>query len=261
MPVDSKIIAGAGLTNARVKSRWPARLDFLQSATGLILVLFMLFHMMFVSSILISKDFFWMVCRMFEGTFIFGKPYPWLVSMVVAGVIFLLVLHALIAMRKFPQSYQQHRDYRAHMNTMHHSDTTLWIWQVYTGFALFFLAAPHLYIMLTQPEMIGPYESADRVWSDMLWPLYIVLLLAVELHGGIGLYRLFIKWGWFEGKDAAATRKKLSKIKWIMTAFLLVLGFASLGAYIKIGIEHAPNYGERYEAPARYQHLINGEGK
>jgi fumarate reductase subunit C len=31
-----------------------------------------------------------------------------------------------------------------------------------------------------------------------------------------------------------------------LTAFFLVLGVATLAAYMKIGIEHAPNYGEHY---------------
>jgi len=79
-----------------------------------------------------------------------------------------------------------------------------------------------------------------------MWPLYILLLLAVELHGSIGLYRLSVKWGWFDGKDAKATRKKLKKAKWIITTFFLVLGFATLAAYIKIGIAHKANYGEKY---------------
>ena len=49
--------------------------------------------------------------------------------------------------------------FRDHMKMMRHEDTTLWCWQVVTGFALFFLAAPHLYVMLTQPGAIGPFES------------------------------------------------------------------------------------------------------
>ena len=57
--------------------------------------------------------------------------------------------------------------------------------------------------------MIGPFESADRVWSYRWWPLYILLLLAVEIHGGVGLYRLAVKWGVLAGPDAAATRKRL----------------------------------------------------
>ncbi|MGE5769626.1 MAG: succinate dehydrogenase/fumarate reductase cytochrome b subunit, partial [Betaproteobacteria bacterium] len=39
----------------RRKSRWPARLDLLQSASGLFLALFLMAHMFFVSSILISQ--------------------------------------------------------------------------------------------------------------------------------------------------------------------------------------------------------------
>jgi fumarate reductase subunit C len=125
---------------------------------------------------------------------------------------------------------------------------------VFTGFALFFLASVHLYIMLTRSDRIGPFESADRVWSEHLWPLYILLLLAVELHGGIGLYRLAVKWGWFTGNDANATRHRLKMLKWAITVFFLVLGFATLAAYIKIGIEHQGHYGERY-VPSRLQAL------
>jgi fumarate reductase subunit C len=99
---------------------------------------------------------------------------------------------------------------------------------------------------LTRPERIGPFESADRVWSDHFWPLYLVLLFAVELHGGIGLYRLAVKWGWFAGPDPNATRRRLKTLKWALTVFFLVLGLATLAAYIKIGIEHRDHYGERY---------------
>jgi fumarate reductase subunit C len=77
-------------------------------------------------------------------------------------------------------------------------------------------------------------------------------LLAVELHGGIGLYRLAVKWGWLTGNDANATRHRLKMLKWAITVFFLVLGFATLAAYIKIGIEHQGHYGERY-VPSRLQ--------
>jgi fumarate reductase subunit C len=106
--------------------------------------------------------------------------------------------------------------------------------------------------MLSHPDRIGPFESSDRVWSDHFWPLYIVLLLAVELHGGIGLYRLAVKWGWFSGPDPAATRHRLKLVKWAITVFFLVLGFATLAAYVKIGIAHKDRYGEPY-VPAHSQ--------
>ena len=34
-----------------------------------------------------------------------------------------------------------------------------------------------------------------------------------------------------------------------MTVFFLVLGLATLLAYIKIGIDHAPYYGQHYSRP------------
>jgi fumarate reductase subunit C len=228
------------------RSRWPARLDLLQSGSGLVLALFMWGHMFFVSSILLGKDAMWTVARFFEGTFFFGRPLSWLVSLVVATILTLLMLHALLAMRKFPINFRQLREFRAHAGTLKHEDTTLWWWQAVTGFALFFMASMHLYVMLSRPDRIGPFESADRVWSDHYWPLYLVLLFAVELHGGIGLYRLAMKWDWFAGPDPNATRHKLKTLKWVLTVFFLVLGLATLAAYVKIGIEHAPNAGERY---------------
>jgi len=243
-PID--LVAGAGLGDATRKSRLPARLDLLQSLSGLFLALFMWLHMVFVSSILLGKDAMYTVARMFEGQYIFGKPYPGLVSLVVAVVFFIFIAHAGLALRKFPINYRQYKLFRGHMKMMQHEDTSLWFVQVYTGFAMFFLGSVHLYIMLTNPDQIGPYASADRVWSGLMWPLYILLLLAVEFHGGIGLYRLAVKWGWLEGKNPSETRKKLKKAKWGLTIFFLTLGFLSLAAYIKIGIEHSDQVGERY---------------
>ncbi|MBK7742652.1 MAG: fumarate reductase cytochrome b subunit [Betaproteobacteria bacterium] len=246
MNTSTEVIAGVGLADQARKSLWPARLDWLQSASGLLLALFMWGHMFFVSSILISKDTIWTITKMFEGYFFFGTAHPWIVSIVVACVIVLFVRHAFLTLRKFPINYTQYKLFRGHQKLIRHGDTTLWFWQVFTGFALFFLASVHLYLMLTRPHLIGPYESADRVWTENMWPLYILLLLAVEMHGGIGLYRLAVKWGWFAGSDANASRKNLKTLKWAITVFFLVLGFATLAAYIKIGIEHAPNYGQHY---------------
>jgi fumarate reductase subunit C len=236
----------AGMGDLTRKSRWPARLDFLQSASGLALALFMWGHMFFVSSILLGKDAMWTVTKLFEGYFLFGRSHTGIVSTVVAGVIVLFVAHAFLAVRKFPIDYHQFRTFRDHMHGMRHEDTTLWFWQVVTGFALFFLATIHLYVMLTRPGRIGPFESADRVWSDLYWPLYLVLLFVVELHAGIGLYRLCVKWGWFGVAEPNATRKRLKTLKWALTVFFIALGLATLAAYVKIGIEHAPNYGEPY---------------
>ena len=246
MTTGSLLAAGADRTRRERKTRWPARLDWLQSMSGLLLALFMWGHMFFVSSILLGKDAMWTVTRFFEGYFVFGRSYPWIVSLAVSGVLTLFVVHAMLAVRKFPIDYRQYRAFRDHATAMKHGDTTLWWWQVVTGFAMFFLASIHLHAMLTRPERIGPFESADRVWSDHYWPLYLVLLFVVELHGGIGLYRLAVKWGWLAGSNANATRRRLKALKWTLTAFFLALGLATLAAYVRIGIDHAAHVGERY---------------
>ena len=240
------LIAGTGLYETPRKSRWPARLDVLQSASGLVLALFMWAHMLLVSSILISKDAMWTVTKTLEGYFVFGRSYPILVSMAAAFVFVFVIVHAGLAMRKFPANFRQYRTFIAHRAMLRHGDTTLWWVQVLTGFALFFLASVHLYQMMMHPGDIGPYASADRVWTGHFWPLYIVLLLAVEFHGGIGLYRLALKWGWWEGSDPELSRRRLKRVKWALTGFFLVLGAATLAAYIKIGIGHANDAGQRY---------------
>lgn len=228
------------------KSRLPAKLDYIQSATGLLLALFMWGHMVFVSSILLGEDAMYAVTKMFEGEFLFGEAYPSIVSFTAAFIFIVFIAHAFIAIRKFPGSFKEYRLFRAHMKRMKHGDTNLWFYQVFTGFMMFFLGSVHLYIIMTHPADIGPYASSDRVVSDWMAPLYLLLLLAVEFHGSIGLYRLAIKWGWFEGKNAKKSRKKLKIYKWFITVFFLTLGLLSLAAYIKIGLAHQEHKGERY---------------
>ena len=228
-------------------SRWPAWLDLLQGASGLVLVLFTWAHMFLVSSILLGEDAMYFVARMFEGEPIFGEPYPILVSMVAAFIFLVFILHAMIAIRKIPSSYREFQAYQNHATLFRHSDTKLWMLQVISGFVLMFLASGHLYQMLIHPADIGPFASADRIWSGRWWPIYLTLLFAVELHGGVGVYRLALKWGWFTSKTGHTSRQTLRKAKWGITAFFLILGLLTLGAYMKLGYQHADSVGERYQ--------------
>ncbi|MDR2789794.1 MAG: fumarate reductase cytochrome b subunit [Campylobacteraceae bacterium] len=220
------------------KSRVPAKLDFIQSATGLFLGLFMWGHMFFVATILISEDALNFVAGAFEGGLFLSEKQPLLVSFIVFVVFCIFVVHAALAMRKFPINFRQYQIYKAHAENMKHSDTTLWFWQANTGFIMFFLGSAHLIIMLTNPAITAEI-SGGRMWGHFMWPFYLILLFAVEIHGGVGLYRLCVKWGWFEGKDAKITRARLTKIKWALTAFFLALGLLTLAAFIKTGYKYA----------------------
>jgi fumarate reductase subunit C len=202
--------------------------------------------MFFESSILLGKDAMFSVSRMFEGEPLFGRPYPILVS-VVGVVIFLLIAgHAILALRKFPANHKQYQQFHRHMGALRHPDTTLWYVQVVTGFCLFFLVSAHLYIVIAQPDNIGPYASADRIWSGRFWILYALLLVTVHIHAGIGIYRLAMKWAPLPAVNARRIRARLKIALWCIVAFFLCLGTASLVTYSMIGYEHRDNVGERY---------------
>ena len=235
------------------KSRIPAKLDYVQSATGLFLGLFMWGHMFFVSTILISKDFMYTITKMFEGSMFLKEPQPWIVSMVVLFVFVVFIAHALLGMRKLPITFRQFQAYKTHTCMMKHDDTTMWFIQAFTGFAMFFLGSAHLLMMMVQSDAIGPYGSSMRMWGDSMWPFYLLLLLAVEFHGGIGLYRLCIKWGWFEGENAKESRKKLKQAKWAVTAFFLALGLLTLAAYVKYGYEYSNGLVDKYKPTAQIE--------
>ena len=245
--MDSYIIE----SNKKKKSRLPARLDFAQSGTGLILGLFMWVHMILVASIILGKGSFNFVAKMMELAFLSdtGHGFPVAVFLAVLVVFTLFIIHGMLGVRKFPISWKQHRIIRDQMQMMNHTDTNLWYVQVVTGFIMFFAGSVHLYILLTHPS-IDPYISADRVFSANMWPLYLVLLACVELHGTIGLYRLCMKWGWFGGNNPRQSREKLEQIKNRATIFFLSIGVLALLVFIVIGFNHRDAVGQRYDTGA-----------
>ena len=236
-----------GKTTQKRKSKIPAKLDFLQSATGLILAIFIIFHLLFEASILFGKDSMYAITKMFELDFFIKGGSPIFISILAFIIFAIFIFHAFLAMRKFPNSYREYLRLKTHAKLMKHSDTNLWIIQITTGFMLFFLGSIHLYTMLIQPANIGPFASSDRVYSDMFWPMYLMLLISVVLHAGVGIYRLIMKWGWFDGKNPKENRLRTRKIIKIITIIYLIIGLFSLITYIKIGYEHQDSYGERYK--------------
>jgi fumarate reductase subunit C len=202
--------------------------------------------MFFESSILLGKDAMLWVTRMFEGAHLFGRPYPILVSLAAGAVLALVAVHALLALRRFPADYRQHRALKRHMRDLKHTDTNLWYIQVVSGFILFFLVGAHLLVALLQPDNIGPYASADRIWSGRFWILYALLLPVVHAHAAIGIYRLAIKWGPFPAERLGLWRGRLKLALCCIFAFFMCLGTASLVTYMVIGAGHADRAGERY---------------
>jgi fumarate reductase subunit C len=229
-----------GKDKNKKKSKIPAKLDFWQSATGLILAIFIMFHLIFESSILLGSDAMYSLTKFFEADFIFEGGEPLVISGLAFIIFTIFIIHSFLAMRKIPSKYKDYLRLKTHIRLIKHNDTTLWLVQVISGFIMFFLGSVHLYIMMTQPQKIGPFLSSDRIYSDVMWPLYLLLLVSVIMHAFIGIYRLIVKWGWFD--------REISK-KVIQTMIILytIIGLLSLFTYMKIGYDHKDSYGIKYE--------------
>lgn len=218
--------------------KMPARLDLTQSITGLILGLFIMGHILFEASILISNEMMYKVTIMFEGYYFFGETYPGIVSFLAAAIFVIFIVHAAIALRKIPDNYRQHQIMKKHVIGMKHEDTSLWIIQLTTGFIMFFIGSVHLYIMMAEPSNIGPFASSFRVVHEHMGPLYFLLLLSVISHAFIGLYRLALKWGFMEGQSTKVSRARFKLLMKSLIVVYIVVGSLSLAKYTYIGYTH-----------------------
>ncbi|BDM62956.1 fumarate reductase [Shewanella sp. NFH-SH190041] len=212
--------------------RRSAYVDRLQSATGVLMGVFLLFHLHFESSILLGKDAFYHVVHFLEGSLFSddGKGFPVITQFISVLMLAVFVLHALTALRRFPAQLGQWRALQSSLRTIRHSDTRIWYFQLLTGAALFFLVPVHLFEMIQAPA-IGPHMSAERVYHDNTWLLYVLLLPAVVVHAVFGLYRVAVKWG------VSSQRATLLRLAKGLLIYLLLLGIASLICYVLIGTE------------------------
>ncbi|WP_263053346.1 fumarate reductase cytochrome b subunit [Shewanella pealeana] len=209
-----------------------AKADKIQSITGVMMGCFLLAHLHFESSILLGKDAFYTVVQFLEGGMFSstGHGFPIVTKVFSVFMLAVVMLHAAVALRRFPAQLGQWRALRRHMAVINHKDSQAWFWQLVTGFVLFFLVPVHLFTMIANPE-IGPNLSAERVYHQNAWLLYALLLPAVVIHAMIGLYRVAVKWGFTE------KRTGLRKLAKVLIIYLIVIGLLSLGSYMLIGSE------------------------
>ena len=200
--------------------------ELLSGGTGLVLALFMWGHMVFVGSILTgAKGFDWLA-EMLEVYFI-AQP-----TVIVIFALFLV--HAVLAARKIPAQLEERRKMIAlgrGLKNNAHEESILWIWQVRTGMIVLVLGSFHLILLgidVLTPlfgERIGieSVTSLARIQAG-LWLPYAILLICVEFHASIGLYRLAVKWGVF----AKLGRSTLHLIERVILWLFLGLGFVIL---------------------------------
>ena len=220
--------------------------ELISGVTGLVLALFMWGHVILVGSILTGERGFDWMATMLEEYYIAQPTVP--------AIFALFLIHAVFASRKIPAQLRERRAMlnlaknlersgresvptrRANSPFVPHLESLLWIWQVRTGMVILVLGSFHLILLgldvLT--PLFGDHagiESATSLArvSAGLWLPYGILLLCVEFHASVGLYRLAIKWG----SGHLPARRTLHRLEQVI--FWVVLGLGTLTLLVLAG--------------------------
>ena len=231
---------------ARSAARREITYELLSGGTGLILALFMWGHVVLVGSILTgTRGFDWLA----------GALEDYYIAQPTVFVIFaMFLIHAVFAARKIPAQLRERRKIlqlakglsqsgreKVATRTEHspfrpHVDSLLWIWQVRTGMVMLVLGSFHL-VLLSMDIFTPLYGDIAGIESSTsmarvsagLWLPYAVLLLCVEFHASVGLYRLAVKWG----ADLWMSRTTMHRIERVI--FWVVLGLGALTLVVLAG--------------------------
>ena len=215
--------------------------EIISGGSGLLLALFMWGHVVLVGSILTGERGFDWLATMLEDYYI-AQP-------TILAIFALFVIHAIYAARKIPAQLEERRRIQAlakglrnsgrehvptrteHSPFRPHVESMLWIWQVRTGFIILVLGSFHLVLIGIDifTPLFGDIAGIESVSSTArvaagLWIPYAVLLLCVEFHASVGLYRLAIKWG----ADLWLSRAAMHRIEQVIFWVILVVGALTL---------------------------------
>ena len=220
--------------------------ELLSGGTGLLLALFMWGHVILVGSILTGERGFNWLAGMLEDYYI-AQPIVFL-------VLAMFLVHAVLAARKIPAQLRERKRVlelakglnasgreRVATRTEHspfrpHVESMLWIWQVRTGMVILVLGSFHLVLVALDilTPLYGDIRGLEAVSSMArvsagLWLPYAVLLLCVEFHASVGLYRLAIKWG----ADLWLSRQTMHRLEQVI--FWVVLGLGGITLLVLAG--------------------------
>lgn len=223
------------------EARRQLRYEMVSGLSGVALALFMWGHMVLVGSILTGARGFDWIASTLEDYYV-AQP-------TVAVILVLFAVHAVMASRKIPAQLRERRRMlmlarelrrpslvelpgAAHDARLEpHMESLLWIWQVRTGMLILVLGSFHI-ILLGLDVMtplfgtrvgIEAVSTFARVQSG-LWPIYAVLLLCVEFHASVGLYRFTVKWG----MGRRLSRQTLHRLELLLLVFFLGVGALAL---------------------------------
>jgi len=222
----------------RAETRRQLLYELASGASGLVLAVFMWGHMLLVGSILTGdRGFDWLAG---------GLEDLYIAQPTVFAIAALFLAHAVLASRKIPAQLRERRrmrdvarDLRSHRSSLSaealrfrpHVESMLWIWQVRTGMIILVLGSFHLVLigidvltpLFGERTGIEAASTLARV-SSGLWLVYGVLLVCVEFHASVGLYRLAVKWG----VGTRVSRRTLWRLERVIFFVFLGLGLVTL---------------------------------
>jgi fumarate reductase subunit C len=199
--------------------RTAAILDVLEAVSGLALALFLWMHMVFVATIFLGAEAFDGIAHALDAYYLSFTGIP--------PLIVVFFLHFLLAARKIPFAYREQRVIWRHAGLLAHRDTWTWLFQAVSGMAILLLGSIHFWVVLSAWP-IGASLSIHRVGQWPQFVFYIALLFLGEMHAGIGLYRLAVKWGW-------PPRRRAGIFFEIISLCVIGLGLTTLVIFRRLG--------------------------
>ncbi len=217
--------------NRKANPKTDLYVDLAQSLSGVFLVGFLWMHMLFVATVVISPDLF--------DRLSIGLDKYYLAQVGIPATILLILFHIILAGRRVPLRLRDMRITWRLTKMMKHADTWIWTGQLVTAILIGIMASMHLWNIMTSWPLraatsaarvahVGP---ADHAFGGFAFPwmmvFYVFFLLVGEYHAGFGLYRVLVKWGWFD-------RKPMGYVLKAITVVIVVLGFLALYTFNKL---------------------------
>ena len=211
----------SGCVNA--PNRISACLDWLQMLTGAGLIMFMWSHMILVASVNMGPEVMNTIAGFFEDTYLAQIGGP------VIALTFLF--HFILAARKIPFRTDEIFTFWRHSRILKHTDTWLWMIQAFTAMIILIMGSIHMWTVLTSLPITAA-KSAARVQGGSWLIFYLILLPMVELHVGIGFYRIAVKWGFVKRKG----RKLFKGFENILTAIFIIIGLITIVRFLTLPV-------------------------
>jgi fumarate reductase subunit C len=146
-------------------------------------------------------------------------------------IAFTFLLHFILAARKVPFRMEHQATIWKHSRVLHHTDTWLWLIQAFTAMVILIMGSIHMWTVLSTLPITAA-KSAARIQGGFWLVFYLILLPMVELHVGIGFYRIAVKWGFIRRK----TRKGFKKFENILTGIFILIGLITIIRFLTLPI-------------------------